>query len=106
MENTDRDTTQNAAPQNESQDAGTNANASENQNSGNRSTEPSRYGTEANYDQRLNSTGSNDDPDEDEEEETEEEREERSKDWGHVDPAEGNSPFPDSNDPTAPGSAV
>ena len=44
------------------------------------------------------------DPDPKEEEEEDEEEEEG--DWGHVDPAEGNSPFPDSNAPSGPGSAV
>ena len=49
-----------------------------------------------------------DDPDEeaDEEEEENDDEEEQSGDWGHIDPAEGNSPFPDPNAPTSPGSAV
>jgi hypothetical protein len=46
----------------------------------------------------------NDDPEDEEEDDTEEE--DNSGDWGHVDPAEGNSPFPDSKDPSGPGSAV
>ena len=36
----------------------------------------------------------------------EEEKEERTSDWGNVDPQTDNSPFPDPNAPTAPGSAV
>ncbi len=39
-------------------------------------------------------------------EEDEEEKEERTSDWGNVDPQTDNSPFPDPNAPTAPGSAV
>lgn len=45
------------------------------------------------------------DPDDEEEEETDDDENEAG-DWGHVDPAEGNSPFPDPNAPTSPGSAV
>lgn len=44
--------------------------------------------------------------DDDENEEEEEEEEVEKGDWGHVDPAETNSPFPDPLAPTAPGSAV
>lgn len=44
-----------------------------------------------------------DDPDEEEEED---EDDDYIGDWGHTDPAEGNSPFPDPMDPSGPGSAV
>ena len=50
-------------------------------------------------------TTSNDDPDEEEEADTENE-DETAGDWGHIDPAESNGPFPDPNEPSAPGSAV
>lgn len=45
----------------------------------------------------------NPDPDEDDEEE---ESDDDAGDWGHVDPNEGNGPFPDPTDPSGPGSAV
>lgn len=47
-----------------------------------------------------------DDNDDEEEDEDEEEEDDERGDWGHIDPAESNSPFPDPNAPTAPGSAV
>ena len=70
-----------------------------------RSAEPPHYST---ADERLHTSASNDDPDEDEEDEVDanDEEEETAGDWGHVDPAGGNSPFPDSNEPSSPGSAV
>lgn len=46
-----------------------------------------------------------DDPDDDDDD-TDDDTDDEAGDWGHVDPAEGNSPFPDSNDPSGPGSAV
>ncbi len=45
-------------------------------------------------------------PEEEEDKDAENDEEEEEGDWGHVDPAEGNSPFPSSNDPSGPGSAV
>ena len=41
-----------------------------------------------------------------EDKDDDEKEEEKSGDWGHVDPAESDSPFPNPNAPTAPGSAV
>jgi len=46
-----------------------------------------------------------DDEDSDEGDEKDDENAEEG-DWGHIDPVEGNSPFPSSNDPSGPGSAV
>ncbi len=45
-----------------------------------------------------------DDDDDDNETEEEENEDDERGDWGHTDPQD--SPFPDSNDPTSPGSAV
>lgn len=45
-------------------------------------------------------------PDPANEETEDEDEEDDAGDWGHVDPNESNSPFPDSNDPSGPGSAV
>ena len=50
-------------------------------------------------------TTSNDDPDEEEVADTEN-KDATAGDWGHIDPAESNDPFPDPNEPSAPGSAV
>ncbi len=61
----------------------------------------SHYGIEED-EARILASANYDDPKD--EEEDEEENDEG--DWGHIDPAEGNSPFPDSNDPSGPGSAV
>ncbi len=60
---------------------------------------------------KLLSAHDTDDPDEGEDEdenedENEDEDEYEKGDWGHVDPAESNGPFPDSNAPGFPGSAV
>lgn len=104
METTNWDTT-NAAPQNDWRNDETNAwltDPSITQNNELRNAEAHRYGTVDTS--RLNATTSNDDPDE--EADTEENEDEERGDWGHVDPAESNSPFPDSNEPSAPGSAV
>lgn len=107
MENTNRDTAQDVAPQRDWRNDETNAWLTEtpdNQNEELLNAEP--YGTDG-YDERLNAAASNDDPDPDDEDEEEtEEEEDENADWGHIDPAEGNSPFPDSNDPSGPGSAV
>ena len=53
------------------------------------------------------------DPDPKEEEDEEEdddnddnEEKDQEGDWGHVDPAESKGPFPSSNEPSGPGSAV
>ena len=97
MENTVRDPAATAAPQNDWQDAENNASPNDS------------------FDAHLHAMAGIDDPDSEEEEEeddlednedNEEEEEEESGDWGHIDPAESNSPFPDSNAPSAPGSAV
>ena len=77
MENTNRDTAQGAAPQKEWQDTN----------------------------ERYYAAGNTYNPDEEEEVDSDA-QEEESGDWGHTDPAEGNSPFPSSNDPSGPGSAV
>jgi hypothetical protein len=48
-----------------------------------------------------------DDEDDDEDDDDDDDEDEDDEgDWGHVDTGEGNSPFPDSNDPSGPGSAV
>ena len=109
MENTNRDTAQNAAPQKEWQDAEINAaNSDSSATSGNeiRRAEGERYGINDYFDERLNAMAVNAEPDEEEEAETEDTEDEDAGDWGHVDPAESNSPFPDSNEPSAPGSAI
>ncbi|MCF6130885.1 hypothetical protein [Flavobacterium wongokense] len=64
--------------------------------------EPIYYGADTEVIERYYAS-QNPDPDNDDKDKEEEEEE---GDWGHVDPAEGNSPFPDSNDPSGPGSAV
>ncbi len=106
MENTNWDSAANAAPQNDWRNDETNAWLTDPSTQDNelRSAEAPRYGTVDTS--GLNATTSNDDPDEDTAADTEENEEETAGDWGHVDPAESNSPFPDSNEPTAPGSAV
>lgn len=77
MENKNRDIAQDANPKNE----------------------PIYYGADQEVFERYYAAQSKPAPDE--EEETEEEE---SGDWGHTDPTD--SPFPDSNDPSGPGSAV
>lgn len=52
--------------------------------------------------QPLYATGGN--PDDEDKNEDADEDEDNPQDWGHTDPLD--SPFPDSTDPTAPGSAV
>lgn len=84
MENTERDTAKYAAPQDE----------------------PIYYGADHEVIERYYAT-QQPDPDPDQEQTKADDKEEEDlQDWGHVDPAEGNSPFPDSNDPSGPGSAV
>ncbi len=53
----------------------------------------------------YNALRRHDDPDEDEDTADDEDEDDKG-DWGHVDPYENNGPFPDPNEPTAPGSAV
>jgi hypothetical protein len=114
MENTNRDTAQNAAPQNERQDAEKNASSMQDQEF--HIAEPT-YDSSNDQEELIRyAMASTDDPDpdkdkkkeeeEEEEKEKEEEEKEKSRDWGHIDPAEGNSPFRDSNAPGFPGSAV
>ena len=105
MENTNRDTATTAAPQNDWRNDETNAWLTDPSTQDNelRSAEAPRYGTVDTS--RFNATTSNDDPDEEEEADTENE-DETAGDWGHIDPAESNGPFPDPNEPSAPGSAV
>lgn len=106
MENTNWDSAQDAAPHNDWRNDETNTwltDPSSIQDNEFRSADAPRYGTVDTS--RLNAVTSNDDPDEDEVEDTEDE-EDAAGDWGHVDPAESNGPFPDPNAPTAPGSAV
>lgn len=105
MENNhNRDEAQNANPQNEWQNAETeNAPlADPRQYSGADGDAIARTNEEV--DERLYAA----DPDEDDDDNDDDEKEDEDAagDWGHVDPAEGNSPFPDPNAPTAPGSAV
>ena len=54
-------------------------------------------------DDDLSDDNQDDDADEDVNEDDEAEE---PGDWGHTDPAEGHSPFPDPMDPSGPGSAV
>ena len=106
MEHTNRDTAQNASPQNDWQNAVINAvvtNSSDTQGDEIRKTVSERYGLNDYFDERLNAMEDKAEPEENEEADTEEEE---AGDWGHVDPADGNSPFPDTNEPSAPGSAV
>lgn len=110
MENTQWDPAQNAAPQRDWREDETNAWLTDTPNTENDellNAEP--YGTDGNDDEHIHAMAGIDTPDpddEDEDEEETEEEEDEDSDWGHVDPAEGNSPFPDSNDPSGPGSAV
>lgn len=122
MENTNRDTTQGVAPQNDWREDETNAWLTDTSIS--RDNELTRMestgdGAADEDNQQLYVSSGKDDPDrddddeeedddddEEEDDDTEENEEDEDGDWGHVDPAEGNSPFPDSNDPSGPGSAV
>lgn len=102
MEHTNRDTAQNAAPQNDWQDAKPIASVDESTTEEN---EPgdTRYGK---ADEHLYAVNSNDDPDPDDADDNDDDDDDEAGDWGHVDPAESNSPFPDPNEPGFPGSAV
>lgn len=112
MENTNWETAQDAAPQNDWQNAETAI--TENTDA----VEAAQYDIEDGEEVTLYAAAGYTDPDpeeeedeededdEDEEEDDEEEEEEESGDWGHTDPAESNSPFPDSNEPSFPGSAI
>ena len=111
MENTNRDTAQNAAPQHDWQDTESNAAVNDAATNNEPLSAPNRYIEEE--DEQVYAMAGIDgpDPDEEDEEQDEDENEdgddeEEAGDWGHVDPAEGNSPFPDSNAPGFPGSAV
>ncbi len=104
MENTNRDTATHAAPQQDGQNAEKNVSVTADantQNDARSSVEANGYGMDATDDQRLSPKNDTEDKEENEVEEDDEKG-----DWGHVDPAESNSPFPDSNDPSSPGSAV
>ena len=113
MENTNKDTAQDAALQNDWQNAERNesqsADPSNTQNNDFRSAEASGYGTDEDADDSLYATGDEDRANgelEDDNEDKDESEDDGDGDWGSVDPAEDNSPFPDSNDPSGPGSAV
>lgn len=104
MENNhNKDTAQNADPQDNWQNAETEKAplADPRQYSGADGDAIARTNEEV--DERLYATANNPDEDEDEEEEKDDDA---AGDWGHVDPAESNGPFPDPNAPSAPGSAV
>lgn len=104
MENTERENAQNAIPNNDLRNAETNALPEEaitNAINEGFSGEASRYQNDE-PEERIHAMASYDDPDDDEDDDDDDD----AGDWGHVDPAESNSPFPDSNDPSGPGSAV
>lgn len=106
METTNRDTAQNAAPQNDWRNAETNESITEPTSQYDESgVNPTSYFAEDREEEPFYALASNVDPDE-EEDESDTEDDEEAGDWGHIDPAESNSPFPDPNAPTAPGSAV
>lgn len=96
MENTTRDSAPKTDPQNDWQNAERNAST----DADTRMDLLSVKATDETDDKRQYAT------DKDKEEEIKASEEEENGDWGHVDPAESNSPFPDSNEPSAPGSAV
>ena len=105
MENTNRDTVYDAVPQYDWQN--TDANAERTIIEDNE--EYTIYEMLDENNDPIYAQQNIEDPEEEEEEEdadSEEDEEEEEGDWGHVDPAEGNSPFPDSNAPSGPGSAV
>ncbi|MEO5776667.1 MAG: hypothetical protein ABIQ27_07160 [Flavobacterium sp.] len=114
MENTNWDSAQDAAPQNDWQDAETNASVSDAARDNDPISEVNRYSI-AEDDEHIHAMSGIDAPDPDDEDEDEDDdndndddndEDDEKGDWGHVDPAEGNSPFPDSNEPGFPGSAV
>ena len=98
MENTQRDPAATAAPQQDWQDAETNPSVNDSFDA--------HIHAMAGIDASDQDEEEEDDVDDDDEDNDEEEEEEEAGDWGHIDPAESNSPFPDSNAPSAPGSAV
>lgn len=115
MEHVKRDTVQSAAPQNDWQDAKPIALVDESTTEENELSSVTGYGAKA--DERLNFLSSNDDPDPDDDDDDDEDdddnddnddedEDDEAGDWGHVDPAESNGPFPDPNEPGFPGSAV
>ena len=57
-------------------------------------------------DEHLHAMAVYDDPEDDEDDEEEEGNDDEGRDWGHVDPAENNGPFPDPNEPSFPGSGI
>lgn len=107
MENRTRDTAKNAAPQDDWQNAENKALPQEaitNERNEGFSGEPIRYRPQED-DAHVHAMAYEDD-DEEDDEDFEEDNDEENGDWGHVDPYESNSPFPDPNAPSAPGSAV
>eukprot|EP01136_Pigoraptor_vietnamica_P034059 Opistho-1_new@97608 len=114
MENNhNRDAAQNTAPQNDWRNAEDLVPTDASAINEFAEEEPTEYIEDA-EEQPFYALSGNDDPDPDEEEEDDEEDDDEENeedddergDWGHIDPAESNSPFPDPNAPTAPGSAV
>lgn len=101
MENTNRDTAAVAAPQHNWQHPETNESYT---------TDHSHYIGDDAEELSIYAMASSDDPDpvekDDDDDDSQDANTVESGDWGHVDPAEGNSPFPDSTDPSGPGSAV
>lgn len=69
-----------------------------------------RFASDEDADDRFYASGGDDDDDENEDDEDVNEDDDADDDepadWGHTDPAEGHSPFPDPMDPSGPGSAV
>ena len=122
MDTTRTNTATIADPQNDWQNAQTNASLNANpanpSNDHLRSAEANGYIAEEDVEERLFATEEDDDLDDDDldddddddndddDDDDDDEEEEKTRDWGHVDPAESNSPIPDSNAPSAPGSAV
>jgi hypothetical protein len=102
MENTERDAV-NTVPQTDWRNDETNSWLTETPNGQNGELlSGASYGTH-DFDERLSAMASNDDPNPKEDEDDDNDD---AGDWGHVDPAEGNGPFPDPNAPSGPGSAV
>lgn len=104
MENTNRDIVYDAVPQ----DDWRNAESTSHRNIIEDNEEYTIYEALDENDAPIYAQQNLDDPDpddEDEDDEDDDEDEDR-KDWGHIDPAEGNSPIPDPMDPSGPGSAV
>lgn len=115
MENTNRDTAQNAAPQNDWRNAedlvptdasAINELADDQGEYIEDAEERTIYALAQNDDPDPDPDDEEDDDDEDDENDEDEDEDDENRDWGHVDPAENNSPFPDSNEPSAPGFAI